>query len=157
MKNNNPQFLPVSKGTVKTIVVLSGGLDSTTLLHFLLQASEKIAAISFDYGQKHKKELEGARATCIELGVPHLIIDVSGLNAILSNSSLTTKEKEVPKGHYADESMKATVVPNRNMIMASIAIGYAVNVGAQKIALGVHSGDKLVKFFSLWKKPLYKK
>jgi len=128
---------------VKTICILSGGMDSTTLLYSLLKEGREVKAISFDYGQKHKRELELAAKTCNNLAVEHKIVDVTFLKELLSNSALTS-DKEIPEGHYEDESMKDTVVPNRNMIMASIAIGWAINEKFEEIALGVHSGDHAI-------------
>lgn len=124
----------------KTIIVLSGGLDSTTLLYKLLAEGKEVKAISFNYGQRHAKELLSAAETCRRLNVEHKVIDMAFMRELISNSALTG-DIEVPEGHYADENMKLTVVPNRNMIMASIAIGYAVNIDFDEIALGVHAGD----------------
>lgn len=125
---------------MKTVCVISGGLDSTTLLYYLLKHREEVRAISFNYGQRHSKELEMAKKTCEKLGVEHKIIDISFIKELVSNSALTS-DIEVPEGHYESENMKLTVVPNRNMIFASIAIGYAVNIGFDEIALGIHAGD----------------
>lgn len=127
----------------KTICVLSGGMDSTTLLYKLLAEGKQVKAISYNYGQKHKKELEYAAKTCQKLGVEHKIIDMTFLKELVSNSALTS-DMAVPQGHYEDESMKLTVVPNRNMIMASIAIGWAVNEDFDEVALGVHAGDHAI-------------
>lgn len=128
---------------MKIILILSGGLDSTTMLYHLIEQGNEVQAISFNYGQRHKVELEKAAATCSKLKIPHKIIDISFIKELVSNSALTS-DMEVPEGHYADENMKNTVVPNRNMIMASIAIGYAVNLGYDAVALGVHSGDHAI-------------
>jgi 7-cyano-7-deazaguanine synthase len=127
----------------KTIIVLSGGMDSTTLLYQLLKEAKKVKAISFNYGQRHVRELEQAKKTCEKLGVEHKIVDMSFLKEIVSNSSLTS-DMLMPHGHYAAENMKKTVVPNRNMIMASIAIGWAVNENFDEVALGVHAGDHTI-------------
>jgi len=127
----------------KTICVLSGGLDSTTLLYKLLEEGKEVRAISFNYGQKHSKELEFASKTCVKLGVQHKIVDISFLKELVNNSSLTS-EIAVPEGHYQAENMKSTVVPNRNMIMASIAIGWAVNENFDEVCLGVHAGDHFI-------------
>lgn len=124
-------------------MVLSGGMDSTTLLYKLLAEGKEVKAISFNYGQRHNRELEQASATCKKLGVEHKIVDISFIKEIVSNSALTG-DMEVPEGHYADETMKQTVVPNRNMIMSSIAIGYAVNLDYDEVALGVHAGDHAI-------------
>jgi len=128
----------------KMVVVISGGLDSTTLLYDTLQDYEVSRALSFDYGQRHDKELDYARATCNKLGVAHEIIDLTGITYLISNSALTNPDAVVPEGHYAEDNMKQTVVPNRNMIMSAIAGGVAVNDGANAIAMGMHAGDHFV-------------
>lgn len=128
---------------MKIIHVLSGGLDSTVLLYKLIRKGHTVKCLSFDYGQRHKKELLMARETCKKLNIEHTIADISFINKLLQGSSLTS-DIEVPEGHYADENMKNTVVPNRNMIMASLAIGYAVSLDYDAISLGVHSGDHAI-------------
>lgn len=125
---------------MKTILVFSGGLDSTTLLYKLLSEGKEVKAISFDYGQRHSKELIFAGLTCERLGIEHEIIKLDFMRNLCSNSALTG-DIDVPEGHYEAENMKLTVVPNRNMIMASIAIGWAVNLDFDEVALGVHAGD----------------
>lgn len=128
---------------MKIISVLSGGLDSTTLLYDLIEQGNEVTAITFNYGQRHKLEIEKAANTCKELGIKHKVMDISFIKELVSNSALTS-DLAVPEGHYEDASMKSTVVPNRNMIMAAIAIGYAVNLDYDAIALGVHSGDHAI-------------
>lgn len=133
---------------MKIIAIVSGGMDSVTMLHKLVKAGYKfpdneVKAISFNYGQRHSKELELAAYNCKLLGVDHKIIDMQFMKELVSNSALTG-DIEVPQGHYEDENMKLTVVPNRNMIMASIAIGYAVNEEYDAIAMGVHAGDHAI-------------
>lgn len=118
-------------------------MDSTTLLYKLLAEGKEVAAISFNYGQRHSRELEQAANTCKALGVQHKIVSLAPLQELISNSSLTG-DIEVPEGHYEAENMKLTVVPNRNMIMASIAIGWAVNLDYDEVALGVHAGDHAI-------------
>jgi 7-cyano-7-deazaguanine synthase len=139
----------------KHVVVISGGMDSSTLLHRVVRYHgerhpedgyvENVKAISFDYGQRHKKELRYAIAQCNDLGVEHTIADITSITSLLavSGSSLVS-DTEVPEGHYGEENMKATVVPNRNMIMSSIAAGYAVASGADSLWLGVHAGDHFI-------------
>jgi 7-cyano-7-deazaguanine synthase len=127
----------------KAVVVISGGLDSTTLLYDAMQDYDVVHAVSFNYGQRHKKELHYASVTCSKLDVRHDIVDLRNLTELISNSSLTS-DAPVPEGHYAEETMKQTVVPNRNMIMISIAGGVAVNDGANALLVGVHSGDHFV-------------
>jgi|TARA_Y100000310_G_scaffold247412_1_gene253010 7-cyano-7-deazaguanine synthase len=124
----------------KAVIILSGGMDSTTLLYQILSEGYETSAISFDYNQKHKKELMVATKTCQKFDVPHKIINLSILNE-LAPSSLTRDDWEVPEGHYADENMKETVVPNRNMVMLSLATSYAIGIKANEVFYGAHSGD----------------
>lgn len=127
----------------KAIVIYSGGMDSFTALHKAIKTNDEVAAISFNYGQRHKKELEYASRVCEELGLEHRIVDLSAINPLLAGSALTD-DISVPEGHYEEVSMKQTVVPNRNMIMLSIAVGYAVSVEAQSVYFGAHSGDHAI-------------
>lgn len=124
----------------KAVVILSGGMDSTTLLYKVRQDHDVVSVLSFDYGQRHIKELECAKKTANKLGIPHKVIDLSAVNAVMEGSSLT-RDIDVPEGHYADENMKATVVPNRNMIMLSVAVADAVSREANEVYFGAHSGD----------------
>ncbi len=129
----------------KAVLILSGGLDSTTLLYKLLEEGLEVHALSFNYGQKHSKELKYAQKTCEILGVPYKIVDLSILAAtdFFSRSSLTS-DLEIPEGHYEEESMKTTVVPNRNMIMISLALGYAITIQAKHVYYGAHAGDHAI-------------
>lgn len=130
----------------KTVLILSGGMDSTTLLYYLLHDAGigGIYCLSFDYGQRHSKELEAAKRTCSKLNIPHKIIPFTDdLKSLITNSALTS-DIPVPEGHYADDNMKLTVVPNRNMIMLSLAAGYAISIGAKYLAYGAHSGDHTI-------------
>jgi 7-cyano-7-deazaguanine synthase len=102
-----------------------------------------IALISFDYGQRHKKEITFAEICAKNLGTKHLVIDISHTGALLSGSALTD-EIDVPDGHYAEETMKVTVVPNRNAIMLAIAYGIASARGAEAVAAAVHGGDHFI-------------
>jgi 7-cyano-7-deazaguanine synthase len=129
----------------KAVVVLSGGMDSATALYQAKADGFDVYAISFDYGQRHKKELDYARELALKAKVvEHHIVNLTNITELISNSSLTNESIEVPEGHYAAENMKLTVVPNRNMIMYSVAIGYAVNIKAKAIYVGVHSGDHAI-------------
>jgi len=130
----------IKKG--KVVVILSGGMDSTTLLYKALDeyGSGNVHAISFDYNQKHRKELECATASCRKLGISHKVVDLSVLSEV-APSALTRDDWDVPEGHYADENMKQTVVPNRNMVLISLAASYAMGLKAKKVLYGAHSGD----------------
>ena len=141
------------------VLSLSGGMDSSTLLLHLLSTGYNVTCLSFDYGQKHKIELERA-ASLVEYinsdpsqgwlskdysKVKHQIIKLDGLSQLL-NSSLVEGGSDVPEGHYAEENMKATVVPNRNKIFASIIQAVALSIAEQNnaectIAMGIHAGD----------------
>ena len=128
--------------TSKGLVVLSGGMDSATAAYWaVLKAEMSIECISFDYGQRHKKELDYAAKVAAALNAPHDIVDLSDLRNFLTGSALTDNSVDVPEGHYADETMKSTVVPNRNMIMLSIATGIAVARGIPNLIAGMHAGD----------------
>lgn len=126
------------------IVVASGGMDSTVLAYDLKAQGHDLRLLSVDYGQRHGKELAYAHATAITLGVPWSLADLTGITSLLAGSSLTSDDVPVPSGHYAAESMKATVVPNRNAILLNVAAGYAVSCGADFVATGVHAGDHFI-------------
>ncbi|QUS37074.1 7-cyano-7-deazaguanine synthase QueC [Falsirhodobacter algicola] len=128
---------------MKTIVICSGGLDSVSLAHVLAKAGDLAALVSFDYGQRHRKELDFAAEAAARLGVPHHLIDMTGIGAALTGSALTGGA-EVPDGHYAEETMRITVVPNRNAIMLTVAFGLAAAQGADAVATAVHGGDHFI-------------
>lgn len=128
----------------KVVTIYSGGMDSTVLLYYLMAEDYDVRAISIDYGQRHRKELESARTICGTIGLRHEVADLRGITHLLGGSSLTDTKIDVPEGHYAAENMKATVVPNRNMIMLSVAIGYAITLQAPYVAYGAHAGDHTI-------------
>ncbi|MFP6899929.1 MAG: 7-cyano-7-deazaguanine synthase, partial [Opitutales bacterium] len=125
---------------MKSIVVHSGGMDSTVLLYQLVSQGDEVKALSIDYGQRHAKEIECARALAENLGVEHRVADLCSLNELLGGSALTSPEVEVPEGHYAEENMKATVVPNRNMILLAVAAGWAISSEYDRVAYAAHAG-----------------
>ena len=137
----------------KAVVCLSGGMDSTSLLIRLLAERREVFALSFDYGQKHRLELERLSANLEYLRSRGLevsweLIDISKLGKLF-HSALTDSNWQVPKGHYEQENMKQTVVPNRNAIFASIAYAYALSIATRSdqnvaLCLGVHSGDHAI-------------
>lgn len=127
----------------KAVVIYSGGMDSYTILNRAQRDGFDLYALTFDYGQKHRKELHYATRACQALQIAHKIIDITAINQLLQSSSLTS-DKAIPEGHYEADSMKSTVVPNRNMILLSLAIGYAVDIGASKVFYGAHSGDHAI-------------
>lgn len=127
----------------KTVAVVSGGMDSVTLAYLLNHQGHDLHLISFNYGQRHKKELDFAALAANRLNCPHDIVDLSNISHLVSKSSLTS-DAPVPDGHYAEDTMRQTVVPNRNSIMLNIAAGLAITVGADSIATGVHAGDHYI-------------
>lgn len=128
---------------MKTLVVCSGGLDSVSLAHKVAAEHTLIGLISFNYGQRHLKELDFAAKAAERLGVPHDIIDITTIGKHLTGSALTDN-LDVPDGHYAEETMKITVVPNRNAIMLTIAFGLAAARQADAVAVAVHGGDHFI-------------
>ncbi|MDQ0458064.1 7-cyano-7-deazaguanine synthase QueC [Rhizobium paknamense] len=128
---------------MKTLVVCSGGLDSVSLAHKIAAEQQLIGLLSFDYGQRHKKEVEFAALAAKRLGVPHQVIDITAIGKSLTGSALTD-DLDVPDGHYAEETMKITVVPNRNAIMLAIAFGVAAAKKADAVAVAVHGGDHFI-------------
>lgn len=127
------------------VAVYSGGMDSTVMLYRMRELGIDIkGAISVNYGQKHSKELDVASLYCRELGIPHKIADLTALQELFGKSSLTNSEEEVPEGHYEEDQMKSTVVPNRNMILLSVATAWAVSLGADAVAYAAHGGDHAI-------------
>jgi len=135
------------------VVSLSGGMDSSTLLLKCIKEFDTVTALSFDYGQKHRVELERAQSLVDYLkasgyDVRYRVIKLDGLTDLL-NSALVEGGDEVPEGHYAEENMKATVVPNRNKIFASITQAVALSIADKTgemcdIAMGIHAGDHAI-------------
>jgi 7-cyano-7-deazaguanine synthase len=139
------------------VVSLSGGMDSSTLLLRCLKEYDSVTAISFDYGQKHRVELERAQALVDyicnnDIGIANSIkyrqIKLDGLVDLL-DSALVTGGKDVPEGHYEQDNMKETVVPNRNKMFASISQAVALSIANRTeetcdIALGIHAGDHAI-------------
>lgn len=126
---------------MRVVSLLSGGMDSATLAYMLADQGEELRLLSFDYGQRHIRELESAAKIAAHLGAPHEVVTL-GLD--LPGSALTDPTIDVPEGHYESESMKATVVPNRNAVMLSVGFALAVARGADAVAFGAHAGDHAV-------------
>ena len=123
----------------KILVIFSGGLDSFTLLNKAIKLGSYVEAITFNYGQKHKIEIEYAKAACAQLGIAHEIVNLD-LQKILSGSALVG-DSDIPEGNYDKEKMKQTIVPNRNMIMISIAASLAIKNKLQYLWYAAHAGD----------------
>ncbi|MDN3557895.1 7-cyano-7-deazaguanine synthase QueC [Halomonas maura] len=127
-----------------TVVIYSGGMDSYTVLHRALREGREVHALSFDYGQRHARELDVAREVCHKLGVPHQVVDITAIHGLIDASALTDAGRELPDADYAEANLKDTVVPNRNMILLSLAIAKAVNIGAERVDYGAHGGDHVL-------------
>ncbi len=131
---------------MKALVVCSGGLDSVTLAYKMANEGTLVSMLSFNYGQRHVKELDFARQCADQLGVKHTVIDLSQVGTHLTSALTPASEdhREIPDGHYAESSMQATVVPNRNAIMMTIAYGLAASQQADTVAMAVHGGDHFI-------------
>jgi len=129
---------------MKTIVVIySGGMDSFTLLNYAQEKNYRSLALSFDYGQRHTKELDYAKSFCATQSIDHKVIDISNIKQLLKGSALTDK-LPIPHGHYEDKRMQIMVVPNRNMIFFSLAVSYALSSSASEVWFGAHQGDRII-------------
>lgn len=125
------------------VAVVSGGMDSVTLAYYLAACNYDLHILSFDYGQRHKKEVQFAARCAYALGARHDIVDLSSLQPLLKGSALTDAVA-VPEGHYASDNMRITVVPNRNAVMLTAAYAVAVAEDAEVVAAGTHAGDHAV-------------
>ena len=125
-----------------SVLILSGGMDSTTLLY---DEQERIAlAISFDYGSNHNaREIPFAQMHCQRLGIKHIVIPLEFMTKYFKSSLLEGAEA-IPEGHYADDNMKSTVVPFRNAIMLSIAVGIAESNNLKNVMMANHAGDHTI-------------
>jgi len=129
---------------MKVCVLLSGGMDSVTAFYEALRKHQVVAALSFDYGAKHNaSELGFARLHAARSGVRHQVVALDFVNELF-NSALLRSGGEIPDGHYAEETMKQTVVPFRNGIMLAIATGFAESIGADGLVIAAHAGDHAI-------------
>lgn len=128
----------------KAIVLLSGGMDSVSVLHHTHQEGGVAAALSFDYGAKHNaRELPFAAHHARVLGVPHQVVRLDFMDRLF-RSDLLQSGGAIPDGHYEEEGMRRTVVPFRNGILLSIACGLAESVGAGSVVIAAHAGDHAI-------------
>lgn len=128
----------------QTLVLLSGGMDSTAAFYWAMREHEVVGAVSFDYGSKHNhKEIAFARHHCTLAGLRHDVVALPFVNDLFA-SDLLKSGGDVPDGHYADDNMKRTVVPFRNGIMLAIACGIAESRGAESLVIAAHSGDHAI-------------
>lgn len=131
---------------MKVVTIVSGGMDSVTLAYSLAQRTDDQRLVSFDYGQRHVRELQCAQKCAAALDVPWELIELPDVARAISGaqSSLVNPDVAVPHGHYAEDSMRATIVPNRNMMMLSIAAAIAVAHEYDTVAFAAHGGDHFV-------------
>lgn len=131
----------------KCVLCFSGGLDSTVLLYQLRRMDMDVHCLSVHYGQRHEVELERAAKISAYLNLDenhHQYADLSKVRRLLAASSQTSREIDVPEGYYTDETMKATVVPNRNMILLSLATAWGITLKAHHVAYAAHAGDHAI-------------
>ena len=141
MNKRSGQYDHTYGGTVNDgVAIVSGGLDSVTMVYHLIAEGLRPRLISFDYGQRHKKELQFAERAAYDLGLSWNLVDLSSITGLIASSALTFGQ-EVPEGHYAEDNMALTVVPNRNMMMLSVAAAIAVSDKLKYVAAGMHAGD----------------
>ena len=127
-----------------SVLILSGGIDSTVLLAHLVAGGRTVRALTIDYGQRHRREIDSARAVAAHYGVEHKVADLRSVAALMGANALTDSTQKVPEGHYEAESMKATVVPNRNMLFLSLAGSWAVATKSESVVYGAHGGDHAI-------------
>lgn len=129
---------------MKVCVLLSGGMDSVTVFYEALQAHEVVACLSFDYGSKHNaKEIPFAKLHAERHGIPHHVVELDFMDKLFK-SDLLKSGGNIPEGHYAEDSMKQTVVPFRNGIMLAVATGFAESIEAEGVMIAAHSGDHAI-------------
>ena len=125
-----------------TVIVLSGGMDSVTMLYEFF--SDIALAVTFNYGSNHNaREIECARLHCERLGIEHIVIPLEFMKQYFASSLLDGAEA-IPEGNYDDENMKSTVVPFRNGIMLAVACGLAESRGLSHVMIANHSGDHAI-------------
>jgi queuosine biosynthesis protein QueC len=141
----DPPLKPIiAEHQTRTIVLLSGGMDSVALLYHAFKEHEVLAALSFDYGSKHNpQEIPFAKKHAAQLGLPHHTVRLDFVNELFE-SNLLSSGGDIPDGHYEEATMKQTVVPFRNGIMLSIAAGFAESVGASAAVIAAHAGDHAI-------------
>lgn len=130
------------------VVLHSGGLDSSTLLYGLrimepINLRQEVKALIFDYGQRHEVEIKYALRFCDRHDIEREVVNLQAINKLIAMGSQAGRV-DVPLGHYADETMKATVVPNRNMIMLAVAVGHAIKLNYSEVYYAAHGGDHAI-------------
>lgn len=127
-----------------SVVLLSGGLDSTVLLAKLVAEKRRVLAMGVDYGQRHSRETDAARAVCAFYGIEYRLADLRAVSAFFGKNSLTDTEVPVYEGAYTEEGMKTTVVPARNLLLVSLATAWAISEKCDTVAYAAHGGDHAI-------------
>lgn len=127
-----------------SIVLLSGGLDSTVLLAKLVAEKRRVLALGIHYGQRHAREIDAARAVCSHYGVEYRLADLRAVSAFFGKNSLTDSDVPVYEGAYNEDGMKNTVVPARNLLLISLATSWAIAEKCDTIAYAAHGGDHAI-------------
>lgn len=129
---------------MRAVICLSGGMDSATLIPIAKEHYNSVEAIGFTYGSKHNKYENQAAANLADCyGIPFKLIDLAFMSDLVESNLLKTGG-DIPEGHFEDLAMKATIVPGRNLIMASILTGYVQSRGGGRIYMGMHRGDRAI-------------
>lgn len=137
-------LIPTIKGA-RVVMIASGGLDSYTLMnHALASGAKDLHILSFDYGQKHARELAYAETNARRANLPFHLCDIESLSLLFNKSALIDRDAAMPVGHYHESHMRETVVPGRNTIMLSIALAHAQTIGANCVLFGAHAGDHFI-------------
>lgn len=127
---------------MRTVVIYSGGLDSTVVLYHLRAERHEVKALSVNYGQRHRaRELVAADAVCSRLGVERRTVDLTALVGFFGGNALTNAGAALPEGEYAAETITVTAVPNRNMVLLSVGLAWAASLGFDAVAFGAHGGE----------------
>lgn len=125
----------------KTVVIHSGGLDSTVLLYHLRAEGHDLRALGADYGQRHKlRELAAAEAVCKKLAIEQRVVDLNALVHIFGINAITDANVALPAGEYRADTIPITTVPNRNMVLLSVGLAWAASLGFDAVAFGAHAG-----------------
>lgn len=127
-----------------SVVLLSGGLDSTVLLAKLVAEGRRVLAMGVNYGQRHSREIDSARAVAAHYGVPYRLADLRAVSAFFGKNSLTDNSVPVYEGAYNETGMKTTVVPARNLILVSLATAWAISEKCDSVAYAAHGGDHAI-------------
>jgi 7-cyano-7-deazaguanine synthase len=129
---------------MRDLVLLSGGIDSTTAMAYAHHRHSLAAAISVDYGQRHRRELDAAADVARHYGATWYLLDLTSWGEALPGSALTDRDVPVPHGHYAAPMMRATIVPNRNATFLMAAVGVAIAHGYDRVLTAIHAGDHAI-------------